>query len=535
MTTLRFLRAGSDPRGAPRPRLGRRPLALVVLAVAGLAQSGCRSSGMCGNPCGPSLSSPCNWFSGLSQRMFRPRGAAVAPGCCGPEAVGEAPITELQAAPAVVPVPGPAIIQQKTAPAAGDLEPAAPPNDSSKASNGTQGASRTRSPAGRVSYDEVSRPRDRTGRDLARTSDSLPEPTSRSAQGSSAAPAPDGLDNLPPLEVEIPGDLTAGEAAARPAGDSPAATDSKPPATTEPAPGTAAAGSTPPTGSASSKPPSPAPATNSTSQKSPAAASATPGPRRFVSLEPKLAGGSLPDAAALDWLRDKGYKTVLDLRESAQVQPSFIADVTNRGMRYVALPVSVKTLDADHISRFQFELSLSDARPLYFCDSDGFRAGALWYIRRMTVDKIDQEAATREAEDLGLTSNAKAFWQAVTAYVERVSPPKAAEATPPDTSAEKVFEQAAKGDIPAPEPAPRTSAANTPAPAPDDPPAAEAAAPPVRDTTAWRSFAALFFTGLVAPLAYMGFAALPTLRHPKRASLPAPARRPKSLPGASGE
>src|SRR5262249_1275455 len=141
----------------------------------------------------------------------------------------------------------------------------------------------------------------------------------------------------------------------------------------------------------------PAPAASTTSSTTPAAASATPGPRRFVALEPKLAGGSLPTSAGLDWLRDKGYKTVLDLPESPAVNPSFIVDVTNRGMRYVALPISLKTLDSDHISRFESELSSSDARPIYFCDADGTRAGALWYIRRMTVDKIDQQEATREA------------------------------------------------------------------------------------------------------------------------------------------
>lgn len=523
MTTMRFLRAGSDPRGAPRPWLGRRPLALVLLAVAGLTQPGCRSSG-CGSPCGPSLSSPCNWFSGLSQRMFRPRAAAPAAGCCGPETVSEAPITELQAAPAaIVPVPAPGVIQKSPPPA----EEIITPNES-KGSTGTQGASRTRPSAGRASYQEVSRPRERTGREFARTGDSNPEPTSGSAQGS--ASASDGLDNLPPLEIEIPRDLTATESGNRPASPPAAAADTSPAS----APG----GSAVPNAATNVPAPAPGntnaspPASTSTNRTTPAAASATPGPRRFVSLEPKLAGGSLPDAAGLDWLREKGYKTFLDLRESAEVQPSFIADVTNRGMRYVALPVSVKTLDADHISRFQFELSLSDARPLYFCDADGSRAGALWYIRRMTVDKVDQQAATRDAEQLGLSD--KAFWHAATAYVERLNPPKAVETAPAELSAQKIFEEAAKGEAPKPEPAPKAAAASTPAHAPGtaslEP--KPAPTPSVRDTTAWRSFAALCFTGLVAPLAYMGFSALPTLRQPKRASLPAPARRPKSLPGA---
>ena len=170
MTTMRFLRAGSDPRGAPAPRLGRRPLALVVLAVAGLAQSGCRSSGMCGSPCGPTMSSPCNWFSGLSQRMFRPR---AAPACCGPETVGEAPIIEQQAAPAALVPISPAPVNK------GSQELAPALDETGKTSNGSQGASRTRPSAGRVSYDEVYRPRNRSGRDSARraTSDPRADPT----------------------------------------------------------------------------------------------------------------------------------------------------------------------------------------------------------------------------------------------------------------------------------------------------------------------------------------------------------------------
>src|SRR5207247_1907163 len=74
--------------------------------------------------------------------------------------------------------------------------------------------------------------------------------------------------------------------------------------------------------------------------------------RRFQVLEPRLAGGSLPSAAGLDWLAETRYKTILDLRETSDVQPSFIADVTNRGLRYVALPIGVTKLDSAHVSRF---------------------------------------------------------------------------------------------------------------------------------------------------------------------------------------
>ena len=48
----------------------------------------------------------------------------------------------------------------------------------------------------------------------------------------------------------------------------------------------------------------------------------------------------VPSATGLDWLAEKGYKTVLDLREEAEFSASFIADASRRGLRYVALPLT---------------------------------------------------------------------------------------------------------------------------------------------------------------------------------------------------
>ena len=93
---------------------------------------------------------------------------------------------------------------------------------------------------------------------------------------------------------------------------------------------------------------------------------ATPGIARFAAVDLKLAGGSVPSTTGLDWLADKGYKTLVDLRESSQANLELITAATERGFRYVALPVSVKTIDRDHLARFNFELSLADAASALF-------------------------------------------------------------------------------------------------------------------------------------------------------------------------
>ena len=271
------------------------------------------------------------------------------------------------------------------------------------------------------------------------------------------------------------------------------------------------------------------------------ARSAAPGIRLFAAVEPKLAGGSLPTTAGLDWLAEKGYKTVLDLRESGADPTSYASEVTSRGLRYVALPISLKTVDSKHLELFSAELSLSEARPLYFCDTNGDRAGVLWYLRRITVDKVDPQDASREAQEMGLRD--KEFWLAASKYLESLKPADS-ETGPPAARRRARRGRAGRGQAREHPPHDRCSmptlkVLNAAIVAAMELPEAEEVVPeesdgPSRDSAAWRPLAALMITGLGAPLAYWGRSGFP-IRCLARASLPAPAHRPKSLPGASGE
>jgi protein tyrosine phosphatase (PTP) superfamily phosphohydrolase (DUF442 family) len=329
------------------------------------------------------------------------------------------------------------------------------------------------------------------------------------------------------------------------------------------------------------EPPSPSPS-----------ASVGPGLTRFVAVDLKLAGGGAPSAAGLQWLVEKGYRTLLDLRETSEVPASFITDVTNKGLRYVALPMNLRTIDRDHVDRFQFELAAVEARPLFFFDSNGTRAGALWYIRRIVADKVDPQMARREAEELGLVDGAA--WLAATDYVAKAGSPHATsssnssearatsplvavlepppsgtpaseradssshstEATRPDSSPSgpRLADQPPSHGEALPIPGARPSrplrpeAGGTPAlPATASVSAASASGAAVEpspssadpskfdDTTAWHPFAAMVITGLSLPLAYWSRSIVPTILTKTRASLPAPALRPKSLRAGSGE
>lgn len=416
-------------------------------------------------------------------------------------------------APAPVAVPAPGVI----APGPSSVVPPATSGPSNleavpKADPGPPaGETGARNPTGKVNYEAYRsnyRGAARSGREsLTRGGVPVlePAPGPRVASKGTAAASTNPLDNLPPVDIPSMDDSA----------------DSRNSQAPPPAPA-----------AVRENPPSAVPAPAETRSEAASAASGTgpvsiaPGIKRFSVVDSKLAGGSTPTAAGLDWLTEKGYKTLLDLRDPTEVQPAFISLVTTHGLRYVALPITDKTLDSDHVTRFNLELALADARPLYFCDSDGSRAGALWYIRRLTQDKIDPEVAGSEAEELGLTD--KALWQAASRYLEALKKDERGSAVAPQAAApedsSKPSAPETRTEQPANDPsaAAPTSVATT---SPDEPVG--------HDPTALGSCAALMVTGLGIPLAYWSASSLPSFRGLTRASLPAPARRSKSLPSGS--
>ena len=403
MTTRGWFGTGASVGGGPvgGRAFGRQSVMLVVLAAATLSQTGCKSGcGTCG--LGQRLG---NGVRGVSERVFRPfrHGAAMAAPCCGGEMGTLSPGAPFGSGTVVSPSPMGSMLPGVSESMPNGLEaipseakpsavPGPPPGTIETPSQGAK------SPNGKANY-EAFRPKygdaQARGNAITRSSRGSTEPTPRSAQGSapSAAAEANPLDNLPP--IELPEDVTRG-------GSPPVAPAVEKDAKVSSAPG-------------------PAPAAESLAEvaaaKPTGEVTVAPGIRRIAGVESKLAGGSLPTDSGLDWLAEKGYRTILDLRESGEATPAFIADVTKRGMRYIALPISAKTVDTDHVTRFQFEISLSDARPLYFFDGDGTRAGTMWYLRRVMVDKVDPQVAKRDAEELGLTD--PTFWAAANAFLEK--------------------------------------------------------------------------------------------------------------------
>jgi protein tyrosine phosphatase (PTP) superfamily phosphohydrolase (DUF442 family) len=560
---LDWLKTGRAPRGTPR-RGGapRRLLALGLIAGLALIQAGC-TSGPFSN-CGSCNS--CGFFRRATSRVFnRPAG------CCGSSVVGDSAGVEYSAPSTIVGPATTAAPQYSPSPGTGTIvvpsnggSTEAPTNleriPSARPGTAPGTSSTSGSGAGRTSYytrQSATKTAVRLDSGLATERASISRPAQDSNQGATSDPASgdddNPLDHLPPLG--LPGEVTQSAAA------SPTPPAARPEGKTGDVPVSAA----PARSSDSTAEDGVSLLAADTTAEPDAGAGAGNGIARFAPVDPKLAGGSLPSAAGLGWLAEKGYRTVLDLRPSGEVSPAFIAEAATRGLRYVALPVSLEKLDPDRLARFQFELAAPEARPLFFFDGDGSRAGALWYIRRVTVDRVDRQLARREAEEIGLKD--QAAWQLTTTYLDRLDAAKAHPAPTRTGAADPPASPTAAPATPAQSTPPRTT---DPAQAPETPPAAgplmtsdapvdrpnpivppliatpktastpEPAGTPggsfaLREVVSWRPLAAMLLTGLSLPLAYWTRTAIPEAIARARASLPGPGPRPRSLPHESGE
>jgi len=562
MFRLGWLQKRGATRGMPRRDQARRRRwpALGLIACLALLQAGCQS-GPSGSGCG--LFSPCGFFSRASARVFnRSNGSAD---CCGPTIASDVPVqygtpSAVVTSPAIPSYPAsPGTTTVPTTPDTPDVLDAVPKSRIGPPPAAGTGASGLNNSSSKTTYQTrrpvpgsaIARSRNES---VARTMVATPEPTSRSAQAASTEVVPaasgsdaqDPLDHLPPLD--LPGEVTRSSA-------SPPATPAVPVAE----PKSADAPKNTPVTQRESSPSTrevvptaaPTPVAEATSS-----ASVGPGMGRFFPVDLKLAGGGAPSTLGLQWLVEKGYRTLLDLREPSEIPASFVTEVTNKGLRYIALPMSLKTIDRDHLDRFHFEIAAGEARPLFFFDSNGNRAGVLWYIRRIVVDRVDPQIARREAEELGLVD--PTAWTVATDYVAKVSPPGASagasaaqkpasggstsnnDASRPDTSRSEataatqatdsgLVALAPAGSVPPAAP-PAADSNATPEPTP---PSSDSASP--IDPTAWRPFAAILITGLSLPLAYWTRSVVPTILSKTRASLPGPGPRPKSLPAASDD
>ena len=515
MMTNRGATIVSTDRVFPRLRLG---LAFGFLVLVGSTQTGCRSDGCSNCDIGSKFT---NGIQSASAKLFshhKDKGCSTCGTLGGEQGVivdSGMPIT-----PGAITVPAPGTIVP--APSIESAPPQLEPISGSSSAVGPANpaaSNRNNAGASRSAY-EASNSRNgliasKRGLDLSRAyqAPSTPTPTAYAPE------EPDVFDHLPP--VDLPSELSRKVTPIEKlSGDGDSTSSSSPPSAI-PAAETNVKTSSAENNSAGG---------HSVSGNGPAPSvsiRATPGMVRSASVAPALSGGSLPSAEGLDWLKEKGYRTLVDLRQRSEVDPSFPDQVNDHGMLYVPIPFAANPISLIRLARFNDLVNQNDQRPLYFCDTDGRRAGLIWYLRLRSKDHEEMTSARAKAEEIGLVAGdideAEKFLKLNFALENQ-----------PTAPLDPVIEQATAV-------APVTPAVPV-ASAPIKPPVQSTKAKPISlvpssepfdPSPSWRPVVALVLSGLGVPLAYWSSSTLFQRRAPRRASLTAKGPGPrKSLPSS---
>lgn len=146
-----------------------------------------------------------------------------------------------------------------------------------------------------------------------------------------------------------------------------------------------------------------------------------PGVRNLSQVEPTVACAGATDAAAIPEIARRGYKAIVNLRLASERGAAIdeAREAASRaGIRYIHLPFDTARPDAEIIDRFIGAVTDASNQPIFIHCASANRVGALWMIKRVTIDGWDTAKAESEARAIGLSNPGLRDW-AVARIAER--------------------------------------------------------------------------------------------------------------------
>lgn len=137
------------------------------------------------------------------------------------------------------------------------------------------------------------------------------------------------------------------------------------------------------------------------------------GIRNYTKVDATIGCAGATDPKAMAALKERGYKAVLNLRETsedgAQI-PESKAAAEAAGLTFIHVPFKGSAPDDAVADQFLKVVGNTTHQPLFINCGSANRVGAMWLIKRMVADKWPQDKAVEEAKAIGLTSAALEKW-----------------------------------------------------------------------------------------------------------------------------
>lgn len=122
---------------------------------------------------------------------------------------------------------------------------------------------------------------------------------------------------------------------------------------------------------------------------------------RFVKVKNGLAFGRQPFPDGIVWLKQAGFKKVVHIAGSAELDDAAQRLFEREGIQYISLEVLPENFDAALVTRFAGAFADAETTPVFIYDRDGSRLGSLWMAHRVLNEKVTLSQAKSEAESLG--------------------------------------------------------------------------------------------------------------------------------------
>jgi len=133
----------------------------------------------------------------------------------------------------------------------------------------------------------------------------------------------------------------------------------------------------------------------------------------YLIVEPNVATGGQPTFEGMQWLKERGFVTVVNLLPDSEADPAEPGMLRQLGLSYVSLPVTAQSLNTEVLDQFNLIVADSKLRPIFIHDSTGSRVGAMWYLHRVTAEKVPTDRARSQAARIGLKDSDTELWLAI--------------------------------------------------------------------------------------------------------------------------
>jgi protein tyrosine phosphatase (PTP) superfamily phosphohydrolase (DUF442 family) len=132
-----------------------------------------------------------------------------------------------------------------------------------------------------------------------------------------------------------------------------------------------------------------------------------PGIANFTKVDAVVACGGATETAALEGLKNDGFKAIINLRMPAEAGANIeqnAARAKELGLNYLNIPFNGQAPDEKTFDAFLAAIANKANQPAFVHCASASRVGAVWLAKRVLQDGWTIEKATEEAKLIGLRS-----------------------------------------------------------------------------------------------------------------------------------